>query len=51
MQDQPGIVSAAQKLAKDVPDAKLIELPEAAHYVQIERPDLVAKVLTDLAKN
>jgi pimeloyl-ACP methyl ester carboxylesterase len=50
--DNDGIVALdyGEKLCRALPDARLERVPEAGHYPQIERPDVVADAIEGFAR-
>ena len=46
--DTVGTRAAAERVAADVPGARLIRIPDVAHIVGLEQPDLLAALIVEL---
>jgi 3-oxoadipate enol-lactonase len=45
--DQPDFIGIARRLAAEIPDAELVDFPDAGHLLPLERPEQVAALLAN----
>lgn len=46
-EDQPEVIELSERLAAGLPNARMVRVPDAAHHVNIERPDVVLPLLRE----
>ena len=45
--DQPSVIETAERIATEAPRARLVIWPDAAHMLNLERPDAFARLVRD----